>query len=97
MKKDIHPKYYEKAEVICACGNRFFVGSTKPQIKIEICSACHPFFTGTAKFIDKAGRVDRFKAKVEKYEKMRKERRKKEEKKEKKRKEAEFLLRTRRR
>lgn len=95
--KEIHPKYYQKAEVVCACGNRFFVGSTKPSIKIEVCSACHPYFTGSAKFIDKSGRVDRFKEKLTSYEKMAEEKRKKEEEKERKRKEAEFLLRARRR
>lgn len=97
MKKDIHPKYYEKVEVICACGNKFFVGSTKPTLSIEICSACHPYFTGTAKFIDKTGRVDRFKAKVAEYAKITKEKRRKEEEKERKRNEADLLLRTRRR
>lgn len=94
--KDIQPKYYEKAEIVCACGNRFFVGSTKPQIKIEICSACHPYFTKTAKFIDKAGRVDKFRSRIEKFEKIAEEERAKKLKKERKRKEAEFLLRTRR-
>ena len=97
MKKESHPEYYEKAEVVCACGNRFFVGSTKPQIKVEICSACHPYFTGTAKFIDKAGRVDKFKARLTKFEKITKEKRKKEEIKERKKREAELLLRTRKR
>lgn len=66
MKKDIHPQYFEKAEVICACGNKFFVGSTKEKINVEICSACHPFYTGNDKVIDAAGRVERFKARVAK-------------------------------
>lgn len=66
MKKDIHPKYYKNAKVTCSCGNTFEVGSTQPEIKVEVCSACHPFYTGTAKFIDTAGRVDKFKAKMEK-------------------------------
>lgn len=61
MKKDIHPKYYEKAKVTCACGNTFEVGSTMPEIKVEICSACHPFFTGQDKVVDTAGRVEKFK------------------------------------
>lgn len=62
MKKDIHPKYYPETKVHCACGNTFKVGSTKPEINIEICSKCHPFYTGKAKIIDVAGRVERFKA-----------------------------------
>lgn len=97
MKKEIHPKYYEKAEVICACGNRFYVGSTKPTIKIEVCSACHPHFTGAEKFIDKAGRVDKFRLRMSKYEEIAEEKRKKEEEKARKRKEAELLLRQKRR
>lgn len=66
MKKDIHPKYYDNAKVTCACGHTFFTGSTEPEIKVEICSMCHPFFTGTAKLIDTAGRVDKFKARMAK-------------------------------
>ncbi len=68
MKKDIHPKYYEKATVECACGNKFETGSTKEHISVEICSACHPFYTGKHKLIDTAGRVDKFKAKMTKAE-----------------------------
>ncbi|KKT26758.1 MAG: 50S ribosomal protein L31 [Parcubacteria group bacterium GW2011_GWA2_43_9b] len=60
MKKDIHPQYYPEAKAICACGNTFTVGSTKPELNVEICSACHPFYTGKEKLIDTAGRVDRF-------------------------------------
>ncbi|MCH7781426.1 MAG: 50S ribosomal protein L31 [Acidobacteria bacterium] len=59
MKKDLHPEYYE-IEVTCACGNSFKTGSTLPEMKVEICSACHPFFTGKQKLIDTAGRVERF-------------------------------------
>ncbi|HEY4496303.1 MAG TPA: 50S ribosomal protein L31 [Candidatus Paceibacterota bacterium] len=62
MKKDIHPKYFDKAEVNCACGNKFTVGSTMEKIRVEICSACHPFYTGGDKTIDAAGRVHKFKA-----------------------------------
>jgi large subunit ribosomal protein L31 len=62
MKKEIHPKYYPKAKVTCACGNAFTVGSTKEEIQIEVCSACHPFYTGKAKMLDSAGRAERFKA-----------------------------------
>ncbi len=61
MKKEIHPKYNADAKVTCSCGNKFTVGSTMPEVNIEICSACHPFFTGEEKTIDTAGRVERFK------------------------------------
>ncbi len=64
MKKGIHPEYYE-AEIICACGNRFKAGSTKKEIRVEICSACHPFFTGKEKLVDTAGRVEKFKRKYQ--------------------------------
>lgn len=59
MKKDIHPKY-GKSTISCACGNSFETGSTKKNMKVEICSICHPFFTGKQKMIDTAGRVERF-------------------------------------
>jgi large subunit ribosomal protein L31 len=62
MKQGIHPDY-KKAVVKCACGNTFETGSVVDEIKVEICSECHPFFTGKQKFIDKGGRVDRFKKK----------------------------------
>lgn len=62
MKKGIHPEY-KKTIVKCACGNTFETGSVVDEIKVEICSKCHPFFTGKQKFIDKGGRVDRFKKK----------------------------------
>jgi len=64
MKTNIHPQYYPKAQVTCACGHTFTTGSTKPKIKVEICSACHPFFTGEMKYVDTAGRVDKFQAKM---------------------------------
>lgn len=70
MKKDIHPKYYPNAKVTCSCGNTFEVGLTLPELKVEVCSACHPFYSGTAKFIDTAGRVDKFQERVRKAEKM---------------------------
>ena len=60
MKKDIHPTYYPEAKATCACGNTFLVGSTKPELNVEICSACHPFYTGKEKLVDTAGRVERF-------------------------------------
>ena len=61
MQKEIHPKYDLNTKATCACGAVFMVGSTIPEIKMEICSNCHPFFTGNEKVIDTAGRVDRFK------------------------------------
>ena len=61
MKKDIHPKYDLKTKATCACGAVFEVGSTMPEIKMEICSQCHPFYTGNEKIMDTAGRVERFK------------------------------------
>jgi large subunit ribosomal protein L31 len=64
MKKEIHPKYSDKAEVKCACGATFKVGSTMENINVEICSQCHPFYTGNEKILDTAGRVDRFKKRV---------------------------------
>lgn len=60
MKKDIHPKYDLNTKATCACGAVFMVGSTLPEIKMEICSNCHPFYTGNEKIMDTAGRVDRF-------------------------------------
>lgn len=63
MKVDIHPKWYPEAKVTCNCGNTFTVGSTKPEIQVEICSACHPFFTGAMRYVDTAGRVEQFQAK----------------------------------
>lgn len=58
--KAIHPKYYEDAKVTCACGNTFTIGATVPEIQVEVCSNCHPFYTGQMKYVDTAGRVDKF-------------------------------------
>ncbi|MFH1401713.1 MAG: 50S ribosomal protein L31 [Parcubacteria group bacterium] len=66
MKKDIHPKYYENARVQCACGNTFTVGSTQEFIEVEICSKCHPFYTGKEKMVDTMGRVEKFRKKLAK-------------------------------
>ena len=66
MKQGIHPKYYNDCQVSCACGNKFTVGSTKEKIDVEICSACHPFFTGQEKVMDTAGRVEKFKTRMAK-------------------------------
>lgn len=60
MKEKIHPKYYPDAKVICACGNTFTTGSTRKVLKVEVCSRCHPFFTGQQRVMDKAGQVERF-------------------------------------
>ncbi|MBU2577316.1 50S ribosomal protein L31 [Patescibacteria group bacterium] len=65
MKQDIHPKWFNDAKVLCACGNTFTVGSTQEVIKVEVCSACHPFFTGQQKFVDTLGRVEKFQKKQE--------------------------------
>jgi large subunit ribosomal protein L31 len=62
MKKDIHPTYFPEAETACACGAKFAIGGTKEKVQVEICSACHPFYTGDSKVIDTAGRVEKFKA-----------------------------------
>lgn len=60
MKTNIHPKWYPNAKVVCACGNTFTIGSTKEEIRVEVCSQCHPFFTGQQKFVDTLGRVEKF-------------------------------------
>jgi large subunit ribosomal protein L31 len=65
MKKEIHPKYF-KTTVRCACGNEFETGSTKENIRVEICSQCHPFFTGKQKLVDTAGKVESFRRKYQK-------------------------------
>lgn len=66
MKAKIHPKWYPEAKVSCVCGAAFTTGSTLPEIKVDICSACHPFFTGEARFVDVQGRVEKFQAKQKK-------------------------------
>jgi large subunit ribosomal protein L31 len=66
MKKDIHPTYYADATVTCVCGNTFKTGSTVKELKVDICSNCHPFFTGKQKLIDTEGRIERFRKKYAK-------------------------------
>ncbi len=66
MKTDIHPKYHNAAVIKCACGNEIKAGSTREKTDVEICSACHPFFTGKKKVLDTAGRVEKFRARKEK-------------------------------
>lgn len=61
MKTDIHPTYFKDAKVICSCGNTFTVGATQKEIRVEICSKCHPFYTGEERLVDTAGRVEKFK------------------------------------
>jgi large subunit ribosomal protein L31 len=60
MKDKIHPQYFLDAQVTCSCGNKFTTGSTRKQLRVELCNKCHPFFTGEQKIIDTAGRVERF-------------------------------------
>lgn len=66
MKEKIHPKYYEKTKVNCACGENFEIGSTKEMIETEVCYKCHPFYTGKEKMIDTAGRVEKFRKRLAK-------------------------------
>jgi len=71
MKEGIHPKYFPNAQVICSCGNTWTTGSTVELIRTDVCSACHPFFTGEQRIVDTAGQVDRFQKRLERYEKHR--------------------------
>jgi large subunit ribosomal protein L31 len=65
MRAEIHPKYYPEAKVTCACGNTWTTGSTKPEIRVDICSNCHPFYTGVQRIVDTEGQVDRFYKRLE--------------------------------
>ncbi len=79
MKKDIHPTYFPKAKMICSCGNIVRTGSVKELVEVEICSNCHPFYTGQEKLVDTAGRVEKFKTRAGKKQadvKARREKRK---------------------
>jgi len=67
VKVQIHPQWYQ-AEVVCACGNKFTVGATVPKIEVEVCYNCHPFYTGQMKYVDTAGRVDAFRARLTKVD-----------------------------
>ena len=69
MKKNIHPIYYKETKVQCACKNSFTIGSTEEFMEIEICSSCHPFYTGKEKIVDTMGRVEKFKKRLEKKRK----------------------------
>lgn len=66
MKQGIHPKYFDNCQVTCTCGNTFITGSTIEKIEVDICSQCHPFFTGQQKFVDIKGRIDKFNEKLAK-------------------------------
>jgi len=70
MKKNIHPKYYNNCRVTCACGNTFTIGSTKEFLEVEICSKCHPFYTGKEKIVDTMGRVEKFRKRLAKKAEM---------------------------
>ena len=76
MKQDIHPTYYDKAKVKCACGNQFTIGSTKQEIEVEICSNCHPFYTGKEKMVDTLGRVEKFRKRLSKKVELKKKKKK---------------------
>ena len=67
MRKGIHPKYYPNAQVICSCGNTWTTGSTREVIRTDVCSNCHPFFTGEQRIVDTAGQVDRFMKRLDRY------------------------------
>jgi large subunit ribosomal protein L31 len=98
MKKDIHPQWYKDANVSCACGHKFTAGATVPEIRVEICSACHPFYTGQEKLVDTAGRVEKFERKrvaAEAQKKQKKRKEKEEEKVEERPKTLKEMLRTR--
>jgi large subunit ribosomal protein L31 len=70
MKQGIHPKYFPNATVICSCGNTWTTGSTVEVIRTDVCSACHPFFTGEQRIVDTAGQVDRYQKRMERYERL---------------------------
>ncbi len=72
MKKEIHPNYSKEVTVKCACGNTFTTGSTSEEINVEVCSKCHPFYTGQEKVMDTAGRVEKFKKRQEAAKKYKK-------------------------
>ncbi len=65
MRKEIHPEYFNQAKVTCSCGNTFEVGATVAEFRVDICSNCHPLYTGKKKLIDTAGRVDRFNSRLQ--------------------------------
>lgn len=66
MKANVHPQYFDKAQVICVCGNKFTTGSTVETIHVELCNKCHPFYTGEQRFVDSASRIQKFQTKQQK-------------------------------
>lgn len=74
VKTDTHPTYFPEAKVTCVCGRSFTVGSTEEKLEVEICSACHPFYTGNEKILDTAGRVEKFKARTSSAKAMKEKR-----------------------
>ena len=70
MKKNVHPAYHDSVEATCSCGRSFSVGSTEKLLSIEVCSKCHPFYTGKQKLVDVAGRIDKFKKRLQQAEKI---------------------------
>lgn len=80
MKTGIHPKWYPNCKATCACGNAFTVGATVPEIQVEVCSSCHPFFTGQMKFVDTKGRVQKFQDRMKKAAVLKTKKKKKSEK-----------------
>lgn len=86
MKPGIHPQYFEEAKISCACGNTFTAGSTMPEIHVDVCSKCHPFFTGEMKYVDTLGMVEKFQKREQKAKEVKLEKQKvKKEKEEKER------------
>ncbi|MCS7149769.1 MAG: 50S ribosomal protein L31 [Caldimicrobium sp.] len=67
MKKGIHPEYFEEAVIRCACGTELKVGSTRKELRVEVCSNCHPFFTGESRFVDTEGKIEKFMKKYAKF------------------------------
>ncbi len=72
MRKEIHPEYYPKASVTCSCGNTFELGATVPEFRVDICSNCHPLYTGKKKLVDTAGRVERFQTRMSRVQQLQK-------------------------
>ena len=70
MKKDIHPTWYPEAQVICSCGATYTMGATKSEIRTDVCSSCHPFFTGEQRIVDSEGQVERFMRRLERREEL---------------------------
>ena len=90
MKTDIHPTYHSQVKIACSCGNVIVAGSTQEKMATEMCSKCHPFYTGQQKLVDTAGRVDKFKERAAKFEEKKDELKKREEEKLEKRKAKEY-------